>query len=101
MFDLKKPVKTKFVCLGCESKEEGPEKTMKWFLDEKIDHILSFFGKKKLKIDIAFLSKIIDMQDKLEQIFPNQINIGWKYNDNGRNLWANDILIDIKNILKT
>ena len=68
--------------------EKKLKKKKKWitkesmtdFLKMHIDDILIFFGKKQNKIDIDFLSKIVNWQDKLEQIFPEGAhNLGLKY----------------------
>ena len=76
------------------------ENDLQTFLLAHIDDILTFFGKKKTKLDLAFLSKIVNMQDKLEQIFPaERPDLGTKYRDIGTTLWTNDHLISVRNIL--
>jgi len=49
------------------------------FIDKYGEFILQFFGKKSNGLDIIFLSKIINLQDKLELTFPDNNNLGAKY----------------------
>ena len=58
-----------------------------------------FFNKKKNKLDLVFLTKIVNMQDKLEQFLPQNQTIGDKYFENARNLWFNDYLDNYKTVL--
>jgi len=66
------------------------------------DFLLQFFGKTKHKVDIPFLSKVLNLEDRLKQIFvKDRPDLGMKYRDNGKSLWANDYLAHVKNILKS
>ena len=50
---------------------------MRKFIEAHTDDILKYFDKKSSDIDIMFLSRIINLQDKLEQVFDdNAKNIG-------------------------
>ena len=75
-------------------KSEITADTMQIMLGKHADEILVFFGKKTQGIDIAFLSKIINWQDKLEQMFPLKTlpNMGIKYDKIGKSLWTNEYL---------
>ena len=75
---------------------------MRSFLIKNMNDILCYFGKKANGLDMTFLTKIVNMQDKLEQIFPKERPyMGLKYRDVGTSLWSNHHLQNIRNILKT
>ena len=50
-----------------------------------------FTAFKKQKMDMIFLSRVVNMQDKLENILgePGNKNIGQKYREIKRNIWDN------------
>ena len=65
-----------------------------------MDGILDFYDKNVNKLDIVLLTKIMNMQDKLEQMFPAKMpNLGMKHRFIDRNVWTNDYLINVRNSL--
>ena len=62
---------------------------------------MEFFGKNVNKLDIMLLTKIMNMQNTLEQMFPQKMpNLGMKHRVIDRNLWTNDYMINVRNSLK-
>lgn len=51
--------------------------------------------KKKNRIDIAFLTKVVNMQEKLEMMYSTVMNLGQKYQGIS-NLWKNIYLEEFK-----
>ena len=62
----------------------------------------SVFFKEKTQLDIAFLTRVVGMQDKLEQMFTHDCpNLGAKYREIGQNLWTNDYLMNVRQVMKS
>ena len=84
---------------GKRSNEYQLKRNVKAYWKKVREYVQATF--KKNKLDITFLARVVNMQDKLEQILgePGTLTIGVKYNEMKKNLWTNVYLAEMKRFM--